>query len=202
MICCSWYLINIFLIYSIFDIGNTFLTLEFAFIYLTWLIGAQSEKLRRNQLHISRSPKKLPLLLLPFRLVSLPSPSTPLSVHIELIGLLVCSIDGKCSTKCISVCVLECVCVAAAEHAASVACVCVAYVACGMWCPTTQQMSTDDCANCLIGEHFWLCWRPFANLTPIHTRKHTHTPFRATYISVSVSRAATLTAYSKCFFFR
>lgn len=78
--------------------------------------------------------------------------------------------------------------------------VCVAYVACGMWCPTTQQMSTDDCANCLIGEHFWLCWRPFANLTPIHTRTHTHTPFRATYISVSVSRAATLTAYSKCFF--
>lgn len=101
---------------------------------------------------------------------------------------------------CLCVCMLKCVCVAAAEHAASVACVCVAYVACGMWCPTTQQMSTDDCANCLIGEHFWLCWRPFANLTPIHTRKHTHTPFRATYISVSVSRAATLTAYSKCFF--
>lgn len=68
---------------------------------------------------------------------------------------------------------LKCVCIAAANHAMRVACVCVAYVACGMWCPTTQQMSTDDCANCLIGEHFWLCWRAFANLTPMHT--HTHT---------------------------
>lgn len=176
MICCNWYLIHIFLIYSIFDIGNTFLTLEFAFIYLTWLIGAQSEKLRRNQLHISRSPKKLSLLLLPFRLVSLPSPSTPLSVHIELIGLLVCSIDGKCSTKCISVyvCVYVEVCLSSMQRVWRV---CVAYVACGMWCPTTQQMSTDDCANCLIGEHFWLCWRPFANLTPIHTRTHTFSSY-------------------------
>lgn len=102
------------------------------------------------------------------------------------------------------VCVCIGVCLCSCSRACSECGVCVAYVACGMWCPTTQHMSTDDCANCLIGEHFWLCWRPFANLTPIHThihtQTHTHTPLPAMYISVSVSRAATLTAYSKCFF--
>lgn len=60
--------------------------------------------------------------------------STSLSVYTEHIGLLVCSIDGKCSTKCISVCV--CVYVEVCLYCCSQPCnacgVCVCGI-CGMW---------------------------------------------------------------------